>query len=244
MDIREIESLCEEWVAKHATESTEVKGYMVYFIDLGGYFGKSAMVFANGMNINHAHDYQLHHPTMDDEELRDWYVRTMRNKLFTREELVSLCPSYDEEQRRLYNIANVYSQRRPYVSIWGDKDEEWRETYGFTHYSECAFAWYRDEAFRDELDALFEEARKACEESHDADYMRKAFAYQMSNFEYGLSMDKDYEVIDCFQKVRYIPYGTTEEYLAETGWSDEWKDAYREAKRMQYRAIDEYMSAA
>lgn len=243
MDIREIESLCEEWVSDHATETMEVNGYTVYFIDLGGYFGKSAMVFANGMNISHAHDYQLHHPDKNDDELRDWYVKTMRNKLFTREELVSPCPSYDEEQRRLYNIANVYSQRRPYVSVWGGKDEVWRETYGFVHYSKCAFAWYRDEAFRDELDALFEATRKACDESRDADYMRKAFKYQMWNHEYGISMDKDYEVIDCFQHTKWLgEYADTEEYLATTGWTDEWKNAYREAKREYMREM--YQEAA
>ena len=49
--IREIEDLTEAQAAAMATESEIIKEHQIYFIDFGGYFGYSALVFADGQQI-------------------------------------------------------------------------------------------------------------------------------------------------------------------------------------------------
>ncbi len=48
MNIREIEALDENAAKAMAKEAVEVKGHTMYLVDLGGYFGYSALVFADG----------------------------------------------------------------------------------------------------------------------------------------------------------------------------------------------------
>ena len=89
MTISEIQSLDENSVKAMAKEAIEIKGHMVYFVDLGENFGYSALVFSDGRHIYHANDYALHHEGMKDDaqSLRDRYVKTMNEKLFTEEML-------------------------------------------------------------------------------------------------------------------------------------------------------------
>ena len=69
-NIRDIEALTESGAAAFAEEMEEIKGHQVYFIDFGGYFGFSALVFADGQHIYYANDYELHHKGKSREELR------------------------------------------------------------------------------------------------------------------------------------------------------------------------------
>ena len=84
MNIREIEALDENAAKAMAKEAVEVKGHTMYLVDLGKYFGYSALVFADGRHIYHANDYALHHGDKKDdvEYLRDWYMESMKGKLF------------------------------------------------------------------------------------------------------------------------------------------------------------------
>lgn len=81
--IRDIESLTEAQAAGIAIEATAIKGHQVYFVDFGGYFGYSALVFADGHHIKYANDYELHHKDKSRDELREFYFDSLNKKLFT-----------------------------------------------------------------------------------------------------------------------------------------------------------------
>ena len=59
--IREIESIDQATASAMAQGHEIIKDHDVYFVDFGGYFGYSALVFAEGRHIYHANDYALHH---------------------------------------------------------------------------------------------------------------------------------------------------------------------------------------
>lgn len=52
--IRDIEALTEAQAAAKQLEVTEIKGHQIYFVDFGGYFGYSVLVFADGHYIKYA----------------------------------------------------------------------------------------------------------------------------------------------------------------------------------------------
>ena len=87
LTIKDIESMNEGKTFIFADEKMEIKGHTVYFIDLGGYFGFSALVFADGQQIKYANDYELHHRGKSRAELRERYIKKMNASLFTDEEL-------------------------------------------------------------------------------------------------------------------------------------------------------------
>lgn len=66
--IRDIETLTEAQAAEMAIEAATVKGHQVYFVDFGGYFGYSVLVFADGHYIKYANDYELHHSGKSRDE--------------------------------------------------------------------------------------------------------------------------------------------------------------------------------
>lgn len=70
--IRDIEALTEEQAAAMAIETASVKGHQVYFVDFGGYFGYSVLVFADGHHIKYANDYELHHKDKSRDELQEF----------------------------------------------------------------------------------------------------------------------------------------------------------------------------
>ena len=84
--IRDIEALTEAQAAAKAIEVTEIKGHQIYFVDFGGYFGYSVLVFADGHHIKYADDYELHHKDKSRDELRVFYLDSLSRKLFTADE--------------------------------------------------------------------------------------------------------------------------------------------------------------
>lgn len=244
MNIHDIEGIKTESEARAmfapGFEMVPVKGHTVMLVDLGGAFGYSALVFADGVHLTHANDYELHHRHMGRDELKSWYIDKMNRILFTEDELSTLCKDYNEECMRKRYLANIYSRKRPYISMFhiGERDQETEKAIKAMHPSCVGLAYYWDEAFVSRMDDLHEQIAKAAEASRNPEYMEQAFVSEMSNYEYGYSMDKDFEVISVFDKVPYIPGGTTEEYLEETSWSNEWKDAYRRAKSEYLERFD------
>ena len=112
MTISEIESLDENQVKAMAKEAIEIKGHTVYFVDLGD-FGYSALVFSDGRHIYHANDYALHHRGMKDDaqSLRDRYVKTMNEKLFTEEMLEFIGKANPEAADAIRKALNHESDR-------------------------------------------------------------------------------------------------------------------------------------
>lgn len=74
----------------------------------------------------------------------------------------------------------------------------------------------------------------------DHDFAVSAFRYEMDNHEYGINLQGDWDVCNCFTK-KECDYGydkTYVEYLTEAGHED-WISAYREAKSSHLQAADE-----
>ena len=64
-----------------------IKGHDVYYIDFGGYFKYSYIVFFNGHLLRHARDYELHHTHMTRDQLEKWYTKTLKKTLYTERQL-------------------------------------------------------------------------------------------------------------------------------------------------------------
>lgn len=235
MTIDEIQSLDESTVKSMAVEAIDIKGHTVYLADLGGYFGFSALVFAEGRHIYYANDYALHHGDMkgDAQALRDWYIKTMNGKLFTEDELRTPSDKYSELDKKESFLHNYYPMRREYQSMfcslknakgWYKRDKE------STIFSNVAFAYFKpeDRRFVEHLHELYK-AFKACNNPlRDYEHAKDAFRYQMFNHEYPINGQGDYDVISCFTRVSYRGDGTE---IDQTGWSDEIKRAYYDARR-------------
>lgn len=235
MTISEIQSLDESAVKTMAKEAIEIKGHTVYLADLGKYFGYSALVFCEGRHIYHANDYALHHAHMKDnaQALRDWYVEAMNCKLFTEDELRTPSDDYYERAAKEYFLHNYYSMRREYQTIfcslknakeWYKRDKE------SLVYSNIALAYFKpeDRKFVEHLTELYEAFKAINDPLRDYEHAKDAFKYEMRNHEYAINWQGDYDVIGCFAKVSYRGDGTE---IDQTGWSDEIKRAYCDARR-------------
>ena len=228
--ISEIERFSSLYIATIADEHHVVKGHDVYMVDLGGRFGFSALVCADGMHLYYANDYQLHHSTKTVDELRDWYLMTMEHKLFTEEELLAPATSYDEQQRKAHYLHNHYAMRRPRVSIFGDAPKWFAAEKSSMFFSPVGFGWYHDKWFVDHMNELHEGMERATEAMRgNYDYMFKAFVHEMYNHEYPINWQGDWDVINCFTRVDYADEDTAW-YLNQTGWNDEVKRAYIDAR--------------
>lgn len=233
MTISEIQSLDESAVKGMAKEAIEIKGHTVYLVDLGGYFGYSALVFSDGRHIYHANDYALHHRKMDEKALREWYIKTMNETLFTEDELRTPSDKYSERDAKEHFLHNYYPMRREYQTIFcslKDAKEWYKRDKESAIYSEIAFAYFKPEdgEFVNHLNELYQ-AFKACNNPlRDYEHAKDAFKYEMRNHEYAINWQGDYDVISCFARVSYKGDGTE---IDQTGWSDEIKRAYYDARR-------------
>ena len=233
MTISEIEALDETTVKAMAKETLEIKGHTVYFADMGRWFGYSALVFADGRHIYHANDYALHHNGKTREELREWYVKTMNEKLFTEDELRTPCKDYSERQAKEHYIRNYYQMRREHQTIYC-KPEEAKEWYKRDRehavYSDIAFAYFKpvDAAFVAHLEGLYRAFVDCNDPLRDYERAKDAFKHEMFNHEYPINWQGDYDVISCFTSVKYKGDGTE---IDQTGWTDEIKRAYCDAAR-------------
>ena len=96
LTIKDIESFTENDAAAIAEEIAEIKEHTIYFVDMGGAFGYSVLVFKDGQHIRYANDYELHHRGKTHDELNAWYKRALSNKLFTDDEMAAPLNNYDE----------------------------------------------------------------------------------------------------------------------------------------------------
>lgn len=201
--IREIEALTEAQAAEMAEEVATVKGHQIYFVDFGGYFGYSALVFADGHYIKYANDYELHHNGKSRDELRSLYLNGMSKKLFTVDELGTV-ESYQDKQAKEYYIRNYYGMRRNHISMFfcgSDQErEKARKKTKRMIFSPVFLAYYnkKDADFvkhGEELLAMLEKAEPSADNS---EYWKNAFLHEMFNHEYGINWQGDFDVCSCF----------------------------------------------
>ena len=69
----------------------------------------------------------------------------------------------------------------------------------------------------------------------DYEFAKGAFKCEMNNHEYFINTyQADWDTMSCFIDIEYRDEGT-EGYLARSGWDEQTKQAYRDAKRECYR---------
>ena len=201
--IRDIEALTEVQAAKMAMEAAEIKEHQVYFVDFGGYFGYSALVFADGHHIKHADDYELHHAGKSRDELREFYFASFSRKLFTADEM-STVSDYQDKQAKEYYIRNYYGLRRDHISMFfcgPDKErEKLRRKTEKMIFSPVFLAFYdkKDADFVKRGEELLAMLEKAEPKNDNMEYWQGAFLREMFNHEYGINWQADFDVCSCF----------------------------------------------
>lgn len=201
--IRDIEALTEAQAAKMATEAATIKGHQVYFVDFGGYFGYSALVFADGHHIKHADDYELHHAGKSRAELREFYLDSLSRKLFTAEDMETVS-DYQDKQAKEYYIRNYYGLRRDHISMFfcgpDSERERLRKKTETMIFSPVFMAYYdkKDAGFVKIGEKLLATLENAEPDKGDSEYWKSAFLREMFNHEYGINWQADFDVCSCF----------------------------------------------
>lgn len=154
MNIKEIESLTLEEVKNNALEYMEIKEHDCFFVDFGGYFRYSILVFKDGKHIYHVNDYELHHHWIVKEKgrdgLREYYINEMNEKLYTDAEMMEEPSSYDEYEKKSYFLRNYYIMRQDYISIFfigTDAEREARQREiekNYPYYNSVSFCYVSD----------------------------------------------------------------------------------------------------
>lgn len=198
MTITDIESLTYEQAKEIAIEMIMIKDHDCFFVDLGGDFGYSVLVFKNGRHIYFANDYELHHgymvKTEGKESLKEWYIETLNRKLFTDKELLEPVLSYGDYKRKDYFLRNYWIMRYEYVSIFviGKEDqmkiEEEKKTHPF--FNPICFCYVENENIVNEAKKYnlhLQNSFKKLKENNEA--FRKMVRYELDNHEACVSYD-------------------------------------------------------
>ena len=201
--IYDIEALTEEQTSAMAIEAETVKGHQVYFVDFGGYFGYSALVFADGHHIKYANDYELHHKGKNRDELKALYLNSLNSKLFTAEEMETV-RGYKDKQAKEYYIRNYYGMRRDHVSMFfigsDEEREKLRKRTETMIFSPVFMAYYdkKDADFVKQGAEMLSTLEHAAEKNNTVEYWKGAFLHEMLNHEYGINWQADFDVCSCF----------------------------------------------
>lgn len=237
--IDEIETLTENDAKAAAEEIAEIKEHTIYFVDFGGYFGYSVLVFKDGQHIRYANDYELHHKGKTREELNALYKRSLAVKLYTDEEIAESLKSYDEYKAKEYFLHNYYGMRREHVSIFcinpseKQKAEFERKTETMT-YNPVAFAYYDDAEFVKHHLELFETlVKRYSETATNYEYQKSAFMYELGNHEYHINYQGDWDTLSAFGSIEYHGegYEARRLYYAELKFNDVQIKAFEDAIR-------------
>lgn len=237
-NIDEIQAIAEPEAQEMALETLDIKDHTVYLVDFGGYFGYSALVFAEGHHIYYADDYELHHRGKTRDELRQRYIDALNRKLFTEAEISAPLADYNEYDHKSYYLYNYYGMRRDHLSIFGNfnkpgAEEDFnRQKTHYPYYDPYAFAYFADEAFvahhAELMDALIK-ARDAMKDS--AEYWEGAFLHEMYNHEYGINWQADYDTLSAFGNIRWMDEDASlDDYFDQLSFNDVQRKAYVTAR--------------
>ena len=196
MIINEIEALTQNqmeiMVQDGKAEKLVVKNYDCYLVNLGDAFGYSVLVFKNNHHIHYANDYQLHHSRKTEEELKQWYIKTLNNKLFTEAELMEEVRTYDEYIRKSYFVRNYWIMQFERVSVFciGKPDMKLEEAKEKMLYCPTCFCYVKDKniierswEFISHIEKSFNKAKE------DIEVFRKMVSYELANHEACITCD-------------------------------------------------------
>ena len=243
--IDKIEKIDEDTAFDIAEDTTDIKEHNIYFVDFGGYFGYSVLVFKDGHHIHYANDYELHHkygePT--HSELRKLYTERLNNILFTDAELAEPLAGYDEYKAKEYFLHNYYAMRVDYVSIFGDfRTENAKKAYKKQTapmvYDPVGMCYVKDAEFVRHHVELFEALQKAREAmDSNFEYLKSAYLSEMFNHEYGINWQADFDTLSAFGNVKWHGDGedTLDAYFDDLCMSDVQRRAYLAARREYFK---------
>jgi hypothetical protein len=219
--IKDIENITEDKALEMASEHTIIKGHDIYFIDFSDAFGYSCIVFWEGRLIRYAGDYELHHHGKTHAELKEWYIKCLKDKLYTEKELAEPLKDYGDYQRRQYYLHNYYGDHEPHESQFqifhSDAERQaFAEKVKDLFYNPVCFGYYESEDFCKHCIELEKQIEKAKENmDSDFDYWYKGFRYEFGNFE-------------CIYGGRYDEAAAA--VLNGMKWNEIRKKAYHKAK--------------
>lgn len=246
MNIKEIEALTEAQAKEMALETMTIKDHDVYFVDCGGYFGYSALVFMEGKHIYYANDYELHHKDRDREWLRQWYIDTLNGKLFTEEEIGQPIKDYDEYQKKDYFLRNYYHMRKDYISAFrifhNDAEEKaFEKEIKDKTYNPVSFCYMDDADFViKQLDLLMQLQEAKKDVANNYEYQKSAFVKEMFNHEYAINWQADYDTLSAFGNITWKgDDANLTDYFDQLGFTDVQRRAYVDARREYYKLANE-----
>lgn len=238
--IKEIETLTETEAQAAAVEVAEIKDHTIYFVDLGGNFGYSVLVFKDGHHIKYANDYALHYRDKTPEELNEQYKRSLAVKLYTDEELAEPLKSYDEYTAKQYYLQNYYGLRRDHVSIFcinpsKEQQAEFERKTKTMIYDPVAFAYYDDLEFVQRHVELFAQLEERYNETAtDYEYQKAAFMYELGNHEYHINnYQGDWDTLSAFGNIQWHGQGIDArvKYYKELKFNDVQIQAFEDARK-------------
>jgi len=193
-----IRALTVEEARQMTLETMEIKEHECIFVDFGGYFGYSVLVFKNGKHVHYADDFELHHHHIvkesGKETLKQWYIDSLNRKLYTDAELLEDVKTYDEYEKKNYFLRNYYIMRYDYISIFGIGEEAQRKYNEarkiYTIYNPVSFCYVKDEKIVKTQSKILEHLEKAYEElKNNAETFREMVSRELANHEACITCD-------------------------------------------------------
>ena len=243
-NINEIQALTEVEAKTLAIETAEIKGYNIYFVNLGEYFGYSYLVFKNEHHIHYANNYQLHNEYLFKESgiegLRTRYYEEIKNKLFTEEEIKESLKSYDDYQSKSYFLMNYYPMQVDYISPYAlgfnpTKEEEkaFEKKISEMTFNKVSRSYMDDKDFiKHHYELYFDLCKQKANVKDNYDYQKSAFLYEMANHEYHINWQADYDTLSAFGKITYQPDYAEDlnKYFDELRFTETQRRAYMDAR--------------
>lgn len=188
-DIDRIDEMTEAEARVMAEQHEVIKGHDIYFIDFGGYFKYSYVVFCRGHHMRHASDFELQHKGDSRDQLYKYYKQQLNKKLYTEKGLAAKLKNYHDYKARKNYLLNYYCDMENHISPYGNfNDPEFKAQHEAAtkdlYFNYAIWGYYSSPEFVDKckaLDNAIEAAREAM--SNDFDYWKKAFRYEFSNYE-------------------------------------------------------------
>lgn len=250
MKYDDMKNISEANAKANALETMKIKEHNIYFVEFDGAFGYSALVYCNGKHIYYADDYELHHAYMIKEKgregLRQWYIDTMNQKLYTEEEIVEPLKNYDDYQAKQYFLRNYYNMRVDYISAFYIGEKEGNEIKKKTknmHYDPVAFCYVNDLDFvKHHIELLVALQKREAEMKETPEYWIQAFKHEMYNHEYSINWDADCDTLSAFGNIpRELTWNRAwklSDLFDVLNFNDVQKNAYHQAKREYYAEIE------
>ena len=150
------------------------------------------LVFKNNHHISYANDYQLHHSRKTIEELKEWYVETLNNKLFTELELMEGVQNYEEYKKKSYFVRNLWIMQFDYISAFyiGKPDKQLEEAKEKMLFCSTCFCYVSDKNivvraynFINHIEETFSKVKEVEE------VFRQMLSIELANHEAGYTCD-------------------------------------------------------